>query len=95
MNARPTVTAGLANDVDEVNQYAAPIHAPTAAGAAPLRPERASANTSTTSPPVATTSASHRCPALRTVRENATAGSANMALARTAPPIAPATWAST
>ena len=25
LNARPMVTAGLANDVDEVNQYAAPM----------------------------------------------------------------------
>ena len=27
---RPTVTAGLANDVELVNQYAAPMYAPTA-----------------------------------------------------------------
>ncbi len=25
VNARPTVTAGFANDVDDVNQYAAPM----------------------------------------------------------------------
>jgi hypothetical protein len=25
LNARPIVTAGLANDVDDVNQYAAPM----------------------------------------------------------------------
>src|ERR1700735_3018808 len=30
--ARASVTAGLANDVDDVNQYAAVIYAPTAKG---------------------------------------------------------------
>ena len=37
---RAIVTAGLANDVDEVNQYAPPIHAPTAKGTDAPRPER-------------------------------------------------------
>lgn len=37
---RAIVTAGLANDVDEVNQYAPPIHAPTAYGTDAPRPER-------------------------------------------------------
>src|ERR1700722_833771 len=32
--ARASVTAGLANDVDDVNQYAAVIYAPTAKGTA-------------------------------------------------------------
>jgi tetratricopeptide (TPR) repeat protein len=36
-NIRPTVTAGLAKDVELVNQYAAPMYAPTAAGAAAAR----------------------------------------------------------
>ena len=35
--ARASVTAGLANDVDDVNQYAAVMYAPTANGTAPAR----------------------------------------------------------
>jgi hypothetical protein len=31
-NTRPIVTAGFANDVDEVNRYADPIQAATATG---------------------------------------------------------------
>jgi vacuolar iron transporter family protein len=42
-NIRPTVMAGLAKLVEDVKKYAAPIYAPTAAGADRLRPERASA----------------------------------------------------
>jgi hypothetical protein len=34
---RASVTAGLANDVDDVNQYAAVMYAPTANGTAPAR----------------------------------------------------------
>jgi hypothetical protein len=40
VNARPIVTAGLANDVDEVAQYAAPIHPATATGVSEARFER-------------------------------------------------------
>ena len=40
---RPTVTAGLANDVLLVNQYAAPMYAPTAAADSAARPVRARA----------------------------------------------------
>src|SRR6478735_7026667 len=53
---RPTVTAGLANDVLLVNQYAAPIYAPTAAAASAARPVRAKAKITAISPAVATTS---------------------------------------
>src|SRR5580693_272844 len=42
-NIRPMVIAGLVKLVEEVNQYAAPIQAPTAAGAVPALPDRASA----------------------------------------------------
>ena len=42
-NIRPMVIAGLAKLVEEVKKYAAPIYAPTAAGADRLRPDRASA----------------------------------------------------
>src|SRR5260370_29224544 len=52
-NIRPTVIAGLAKLVEEVKTYAAPIYAPTAAGADRDRPERASAKIPTISPTVA------------------------------------------
>ena len=58
---RPIVTAGLANDVELVNEYAAPMYAPTAAAESPARPVRASAKIRAISPAVATTSPS-RCP---------------------------------
>ena len=56
VNIRPTVTAGLANDVEDVNQYAAPIHAATAAGTSADRSLRTSAKITRTSPDVATIS---------------------------------------
>src|ERR1700738_4390523 len=55
-NIRPTVIAGLAKLVEDVKKYAAPIYAPTAAGADRARPDRASAKITTMSPKVATTS---------------------------------------
>jgi hypothetical protein len=89
LNARPMVTAGLANDVDDVAQYAAPIHPATATGASAPRPDRASAKMTRTRPAVATTSPIHRCGAERAVLETETAGRANIRLASTAPPTAP------
>ena len=44
----PSVTAGLANDVDAVNQYAPAMYAATANGAAAARPERTTPNTTST-----------------------------------------------
>lgn len=41
-HARATVTAGLANEVEEVKKYAPPIHAGTSSGPSRLRPVRAS-----------------------------------------------------
>lgn len=38
LNSRPMVTDGLADDVDDVAQYAASIHPATAAGASAPRP---------------------------------------------------------
>ena len=60
-NMRPTVTDGFAKDVLDVNQYAAPMYAPTAGAAHAPRPVRARAKMSATSPAVATTSPTHRC----------------------------------
>lgn len=95
LKARPMVTAGLANDVDDVAQQAAPIHPATAIGASAPRPERASAKTTRTRPAVATTSPVHRCGADRAVCDAETAGRANIRLASTAPPIAPEVCATT
>ena len=53
---RPMVTAGLANEVEEVNQYAAPMYAPTAGATAVARPVRTRAKMTSTTPAVATTS---------------------------------------
>jgi hypothetical protein len=44
VNARPTVTARLANDVDDVNQHTAPMYAPTAGAARAARRVRVSGN---------------------------------------------------
>src|ERR1022692_5072158 len=55
-NIRPTAIAGLAKLVEDVKKYAAPIYAPTAAGAARLRPDRASAKITRMRPTVATIS---------------------------------------
>ena len=52
------VTAGLANAVEAVNQYAAPIQAPTAQATCWRRPVRARATMTSISPAVATTSLS-------------------------------------
>jgi hypothetical protein len=52
------VTAGLARDVEAVNQYAAPIHAPTAHATCWTWPVRNSATMTNSSPAVATTSLS-------------------------------------
>ena len=53
---RPTVTAGLANEVELVNQYAAPMYAPTAAAQRAARPVRARVKMSAIKPAVATIS---------------------------------------
>src|SRR3954470_20319074 len=89
VKARPIVTAGLAKLVEEVNQYAAPMYAPTAAGATAARPDRARAKISSRRPVVATTSPSHRGPLLRCLVDNVTGARLNIRFARTAPPIAP------
>ena len=86
------VTAGLAKDVEEVNQYAAPIHAPTDQAACCIRPVRASVTISSSSPAVATASPSSTGPPPRRVPDTASAGTPNIASASAAPPIAPVIW---
>src|SRR5271166_2284709 len=90
-NIRPTVIAGLAKLVEEVKKYAAPIYAPTAAGAARDRPDRASAKITTMSPRVAMTSDRKCAGVARCLAEMLTAGRANIRFASTAPAMQPTT----
>jgi hypothetical protein len=92
-NIRPTAIAGLAKLVEEVKKYAAPIYAPTAAGAARLRPDRASAKITRMSPRVATISDRKCAGEARSLAEMLTAARENIRFATTAPPMQPATWA--
>src|SRR4051812_47248287 len=81
VNMRPMVTAGLAKLVDDVNQYAAPMYAPTANGAALDRPVRTTPKITKSSPSVATISPSHRPPPERTSVDHSTPPRSNMRLA--------------
>src|SRR6478735_6763564 len=90
---RAIVTAGLAKLVDEVNQYAPPIHTPTANGTAAARPVRTQPWITSRRPNVATTSDSHKAAEDRDVVDHWTAGRSNIRLATIAPRQAPTTWA--
>src|SRR5205823_3737259 len=87
--------AGLAKLAELVKKYAAPMYAPTAAAADPIRLVRASEKITNNSPKVATTSASRWAGLARWWVEMLTAASANIALASTAPSAHPAIWAGT
>src|SRR5437763_13578490 len=88
-HSRPTLSAGLAKLVELVNQYAAPMYAPTAAGAEAPRRVRASEKMTSNRPRVAMTSA-NRCAGLaRCLVEMLTAANANIALAAIAPMMQP------
>ena len=63
------VTAGWANEVEEVNRYASPIQAATAAAESGARPVRARVRMSATSPAVGTSSPIHHPGAARRCRE--------------------------
>src|SRR5437763_2160769 len=89
VKVRATVTAGFAKLVDDVNQYAAPIYAPTSNGATDDRPDRAMPNTTSTSPAVATISPNHSPPPERVLVDHSTAGSEYMRLTSIAPQIPP------
>src|SRR5439155_8469096 len=84
VSERPIVTAGFANDVDAVNQYAAMMYAATASGviAARVRPTQI---TTPMRPNVATPSLSSFGNPLRTVSDIVTGSSPNIAFASTAP----------
>ncbi|BCY09382.1 hypothetical protein L3i22_044700 [Actinoplanes sp. L3-i22] len=93
VSVRARVTAGLAKQVDDVNQQAAPMYAPTAAGPWAPRPVRTSAAISTRRPAVATTSLSIRCRPARAVLATVIAGRSNIRFPSTAPAAAPVSWA--
>ena len=92
---RAIVTAGLAKLVDDVNQYAPPIHSPTANGTADALPERTHPWMIRSNPMVAMTSESQSAPEERVFVDNSTAGSWNMRFARTVPMQPPITCAMT
>src|SRR5580704_17769904 len=82
-SARAMVIAGFANEVEAVNQYAAPIQAATIHGASAARrwPK-----TTSRSPKVATHSASHWAGPVRTCAESCHNGNPNIRCASNAPP---------
>src|SRR5438067_291586 len=88
VNARASVTAGFANDVDAVNQYAAAMYAATANGVA-LDRLRVHDSTTRTRPNVATASLSQRPALALAFAECCTSGRSNMACAHATPPSAP------
>ena len=90
-NIRPMVMAGLAKLVEDVKKYAAPMYAPTAAGAARLRPDRASAKITRIRPRVAMISDRKCAGVARCLAEMLTAAWANIRFASTAPAMHPAT----
>src|SRR4051812_44655589 len=71
---RPIVTAGFANEVDEVNQYAAPMWAPPEGAAGSPRPVGEGAKRSTPGPAVAMASPSHRFAPVRSVLDSSLTG---------------------
>ena len=95
LNVRAIVTAGFAKMVDDVNQYAAAMYAPTANGATAARPERTTPKMTSSSPSVATNSPSQSAPDERVCVETLTAARSNIRLATIAPTHAPTTCATT
>ena len=87
------VTAGFANDVDDVKKYADPIQAGTRIAPRRPLPVRVSAPMMSSRPPVATISPSQMGPPSRTRVDACHAGRSNMAFASATPATAPAIWA--
>ena len=91
---RAIVTAGLANEVDAVNQYAAVIYAATAYGTA-LGRAREHPQITASRPNVATNSLNHCAGPVRACCESETTGSPNITLATIAPQTPPRICAAT
>ncbi len=94
VNARATVTAGLANEVEAVNQNAAPMYAATAKGTAEGR-RREHPQMTASSPKVATNSLNNCAGPLRSWSDASRIGSPNITCAVQTPIMAPAIWTST
>jgi hypothetical protein len=92
VNALATVTAGFANEVDAVNQYAPVMYAPTANGTAELR-RRETPQMMLSSPNVATNSLKSCEPPARTCSDTCKTASPNIRCAAKTPEIAPINWA--
>src|ERR1700721_3786902 len=91
---RATVTAGFANEVEAVNQYAAVMYAPTANGTA-LDRSREQPQITAIRPNVATNSLKCCAVPLRVCRETEIIGSWNIRCAVIAPLIPPNSCAAT
>src|ERR1700735_5368637 len=92
-NMRPTLIAGLAKLAELVKKYAAPMYAPTGAGALDVLRVRASEKITSSSPAVPMTSANRCAGEARWWVEMLTAASENMPLATMEPSAQPTTWA--
>jgi len=92
--ARASVTAGFAKDVEDVNQYAAVMYAPTAKGTA-LGRRRTHPQITARSPKVATNSLAPWAMPDRSCVEAKNAGLPNMKCATATPAKAPTTCART
>src|SRR5438309_2988453 len=90
--ARASVTAGLANDVDDVNQYAAVMYAATAKGVMPGR-AREQPQMTDISPNVAVNSPTSGPTPARTCCAAEYSGRSNITWASAAPPNAPTSCA--
>src|SRR5580704_17858590 len=89
-NIRPMLIAGLAKLAELVKKYAAPMYAPTAAGALAPRLVRAREKITSSRPSVAMISERKCGPVARCFVEIVTCDSANMPLAASAPRMQPA-----
>src|SRR5437016_2358380 len=90
--ARATVTAGLANEVEAVNQYAAVMYAPTANGTA-VDFTRTQPQITDSNPNVAMNSLKSCALPWRICCEAKNSGLSNMRFAVPTPTKAPANWA--
>ena len=95
LNALASVTAGFANDVEAVNQYAAVMYAPTAAATATGERRRDAPRMTATKPKVATASLHSNPAPRRTCCAMLKIGSPNMPCAIATPTTAPTTCTAT
>src|ERR1700722_16268950 len=94
LRQRAIGTAGFANEVDDVNQYAALMYAPTAKAAIAER-RREHPQITASKPNVATNSLKFCAAPLRAWREIETSGNRNIKWAKTVPPTPPTHCAAT